>query len=131
MSNILKLPLVALTIEIGTNEPLTDAWGYVDSSNNPISGAGITLQFMVRTTASDPAALIVASNVSGAINGVAQNGTIAWGGAGGNIVVPNIPVSVIGGMPPGTYAGEVLAIADGYQRRIAEITLIIDQGIVR
>lgn len=132
MSNIQKIPLVTLTVEIATNEPLTDAWGYVDGSGNPISGAGIALSFMVRAVAGSEQVLIAATNTGAAsLNGVVVNGTIAWGGVGGNLVVPNIPVATIAAMPPGTYAGEVLAAADGIQKRIALVTLIIDQGIVQ
>ncbi|WP_342106276.1 hypothetical protein [Methylobacterium sp. SI9] len=132
MTQILSLPCVSFPVSTGTNEDWTDAWAYVDASGNPISGAGITLNMMLRRTEADAEAQIVASSVSGSLNGLPQNGTLSWSSTGGmNIVTLAIPDTTMARIAPGSYVGEVQAVAEGYSKTIAQIAVTIVQGIVR
>lgn len=131
MSRILDLPLLSFSVETGTNEDWTDAWAYVDVNGAPISGAGITLNMMMRATADAASVQIVASSVSGAIGGLPLNGALVWGGTGMNVVALAIPVDTMQRIPPGSYVAEVLAIAEGRQKVIATIAVAIVRGVVR
>lgn len=131
MTQILNLPLLSFPVSTGTNEDWTDAWAYEDAVGNPISGAGITLNMMVRRTATAAEAQIIASSVAGDLNGLPLNGTLSWGGASLNIITLAIPEATMARLAPGTYVGEVQAVAEGHVKTIALIALTIVQGVVR
>lgn len=131
MTQILNLPQVSFPVSTGTNESWTDAWAYLDASGNPISGAGITLSMMMRRNAADAGVQIVASSVTGLLDGLPLNGSLSWGGAGLNVITLAIPESTMEQIPAGSYVAEVQASAEGYAKTIAEIVVTVVQGIVR
>lgn len=131
MTQILNLPLLAFPVSTGTNEDWTDAWAYADASGNPISGAGITLNMMLRRSADDTEAQVVASSVAGPLGGLPLNGSLSWGGTGMNIITLAIPDDTMGRIAPGSYVGEVQAVAEGYAKTIAAIDVTVVQGVVR
>jgi hypothetical protein len=131
VTQILNLPLLAFSVSTGTNEDWTDAWAYADASGNPISGAGITLNMMLRRAADDPEAQIIASSVAGTLNGLPLNGSLSWGGTGMNIITLAIPDTTMAVIAPGSYVAEVQAVAEGYVKTIAAIDVTIVQGVVR
>ena len=132
MSQILALPTLSFPVTVNSNEVWADSWGYVDETGAPIAGTGIDLSFMLRLTPYDNDVLICASTIPGLLNGIPQNATIKWGGTGGNLIVPNVPVPVIAAIPVGgPYFGEVLGAADGYSRVLASIAFTVAKGIVR
>lgn len=133
MSQILALPRLTFPVTVYNNENWTDSWGYFDSTTGAgVSGAGVDLYLMMRLTPDDTKPLIVASTVQGPVNGIQQNGKIAWGGAAGNLILPNIPVETIEKIKVGgPYYAEVLGVSDGYRRVLAEIAFTVALGIVR
>jgi len=131
VTQILNLPKLGFSVSTGTNEDWTDAWAYLDASGNPISGAGITLNLMLRRSADDVEAQVIASSVAGPLNGLPLNGALSWGGAGMNVITLAIPDTTMGRVPPGDYVGEVQAVAEGFSKTIAEIDVTVVQGIVR
>ncbi|MCJ2098932.1 hypothetical protein [Methylobacterium sp. E-046] len=131
MTQILNLPQLAFSVATGTNEDWTDAWGFVDASGNPISGAGITLNMMLRRAADDPEVQIVASSVSGPVGGLQLNGSLSWGGVGLSVITLAIPASTMEGIPAGSYVAEVQAVAEGHVKTITVMVVTIVQGVVR
>lgn len=131
MTQILNLPLLSFPVTIANNEDWTDSWAYVDVSGNPISLAGLTLAMMLRSKATAPTVLIVASSVSGAVNGLPQNGTITSGGLGLNVVALAIPRATVSTLLVGDYVFEVQAAGDGLTRTIAMGPVAVEAGVVR
>jgi hypothetical protein len=131
VTQILDLPLLTFPVAIANNEDWTDAWAYIDASSDPISLAGLTLVMMLRAQAVDPNALIIASSVSGLVNGLPQNGTISTGGDGLNVVALAIPKSSVERLWPGSYVFEMQAMGDGYTKTIATGPVTVNLGIVR
>jgi hypothetical protein len=131
VTQILNLPLLSFSVSTGTNEDWTDAWAYVDAEGDPISGAGITLNMMLRRAAVDREAQVVASSVSGPLDGLPLNGSLSWGGVGLNVITLAIPEATMEQIPAGTYVGEVQAAAEGYTKTIAVMGVEIVQGVVR
>lgn len=116
---------------IANNEDWTDAWAYLDVSGNPISLAGLTLTMMLRARAGDEEVQIIASSVSGLVNGLPQNGSLSSGGVGLNVLALTIPQSTVGTLDPGTYVFEVQATGEGITRTIATGPVTVNQGVVR
>ena len=131
MTQILNLPLLSFAMTIANNEDWTDAWAYLDASGDPISLAGLTLTMMLRARAEDATVQIIASSVSGDVNGLPQNGSIASGGDGLNVVALSIPKASVSTLSPGSYVFEVQANGEGLTRSIAKGPLTVNQGVVR
>lgn len=131
MTQILNLPLLSFPMTIGNNEDWTDSWAYIDASSNPISLAGLTLVLMVRKQATDAVVYLLASTVSGPINGLQQSGSITIGGDGLNIVALEIPKASVATVLPGAYVFEVQAMGDSLTRTVAQGALTILAGVVR
>lgn len=131
MSNIRQMPLVSFPSTVGNNEHWEDNWAYLDAAGNPISGAGIDLELMVRETASSASPLLVGVSTGAAIlNGVTVNGGLSWGGAGGNVITLDFAPAVMVLLPAGVYVAEVQGVAET-RRTLALITLTINEGVVR
>lgn len=131
MTQILNLPLLTFAVTIANNEDWTDAWAYLDASDDPISLAGLTLVMMLRTTALDEEVKIIAASVSGLVNGLPQNGSLSSGGNGLNVVALAIPKATVAGLAPGGYVFEVQASGDGLTRTIATGPVTVGAGVVR
>jgi len=131
VTQILNLPLLSFAVTIANNEDWTDSWAYLDASGNPISLAGLTLTMMLRTRAIDPTAQIIASSISGAVNGMPQNGSVSSGGVGLNVVALAIPKATVARLAPGDYVFEVQASGDSLTRTIAAGPVTIQPGVVR
>lgn len=97
MTPILNLPLLTFA----KNEDWLDAQAYIDAESNPISLAGLTLTMMLRTRATDSTVQVIASSVSGLVNGLPQNGSISSGGAGLNVVRLAIPKAAVAKLAAG------------------------------
>ena len=131
MTQILNLPLITFAMTIANNEDWTDAWAYLDVSGNPISLAGLTLTMMLRARAGDEEVQIIASSVSGPVNGLPQNGSLSSGGAGLNVVALAIPKAAVSTLAAGAYVFEVQATGDSLTRTIATGPVTVNQGVVR
>ena len=131
MTQILNLPLLTFAVTIANNEDWADSWPYLDASGAPISLAGLTLTMMLRARAEDANVLIVASSISGPVNGLPQNGSLGTGGAGLNVVGLSIPKPAVSRLSPGAYVFEVQATGDGLSRNIATGPVTVEAGIVR
>jgi len=131
VTQILNLPLLKFAMSIANNEDWTDAWAYVDEAGDPLSLAGITLTMMLRERAEYPTAQVIASSVSGSINGLPQNGSITSGGDGLNVVALAIPRATVSRLAPGDYIFEVQAAGEGVFRNIATGPVTVQSGVVR
>lgn len=131
MTQILNLPILTFPMTIANNEDWTDGWAYLDVSGNPISLAGLTLVMMLRATAADATAHVIAASVSGLVNGLPQNGAISSGGDGLNVVALAIPRATVLTLAPGDYVFEVQATGEGLTRTIADGPVTVNQGVVR
>ncbi|SFJ67638.1 hypothetical protein [Methylobacterium brachiatum] len=131
MTQILNLPRLTFATTIANNEDWTDAWAYLDKDGNPISLAGLTLTMMLRARAVDPTAQVIASSVSGPLNGLPQNGLISSGGTGLNVVALAIPKATVSRLSPGDYVFEVQASGEGLTRTIAGGPVTVEAGVVR
>lgn len=129
-TQILNLPLLQVPMVVGNNEDWLDSWAYLDANGNPISLAGLVLNFEVRPAASSNMAPVIASTAA-AVNGLPVNGTILVGGAGGNVVALQVPRATMQGLAAGSYVHELQAQGDGVTRTIAEGTVAVNQGVVR
>ena len=114
---------------MGNNEDWLDSWSYLDANSNPISLAGITINFMMRVTATDPVVYVSASTAS-TINGSPVSGTLTIGGTGSNIVALNVPRSILLHIPPGSYVWEAQGVAEETVT-IGTGTVTVTSGIVR
>lgn len=131
MTQILNLPTLMFPMTIANNEDWTDAWAYLDVSGDPISLAGLTLVMMLRARATDATAQVIASSVSGPVNGLPQNGAISSGGTGLNVVALAIPKTTTATLAPGDYVFEVQATGEGLTRTIANGPVTVEAGVVR
>ncbi len=129
-TQILNLPLLQFSVLVGNNEDWLDTWAYVDASSNPISLAGLTINFEVRLTASSANADVVASTAA-TVAGLPVNGAVIVGGVGGNVAALQIPQTWMKRLVPGAYVFEMQAQGDGVTRTIASGTVAVAQGIVR
>lgn len=131
-TNILNLPLIDATIVTGNNEDWLDAFAYLDGAGAPISLDGISFTSVVRHLTEDPAAVIVASTLAGPVlGGLKQNGRLAVGGTGGNVVAFNVPASTMRRLPPRDYVFDMTGTADGITRRLATGKVTITEGVTR
>ena len=81
--------------------------------------------------ATDATVQVVASNVSGPVNDIPQNGSISTGGAGSNVAALAIPKATVRRLSPGDYVFEVQASGDGLTRTIANGPVTVEAGVVR
>jgi hypothetical protein len=131
VTQILNLPTLTFPMTIANNEDWTDAWAYLDVYGNPISLAGLILTMMLRAHATDEEVQIIASSISGPVNGLPQNGSLASGGDGLNVIALAIPRATVGTLAPGGYVFEVQATGDGLTRTIADGPVTVNAGVVR
>lgn len=129
-TQILNLPLLSFSMMVGTNEDWLDSWAYLDASGNPISLAGLVINFEVRPSAASTTASVIASTAS-TVAGLVVNGAVVVGGAGGNVLALDIPLATMLRLAPGSYVFEAQAQGDGVTRTISSGTVNVVQGVVR
>lgn len=124
-TNILAMPRVLVTIITGTNEDWIDSLKYVlDDVGTPLDLTGIDLEMEIRKTPPDADVVITANSLT--------DGYISVGGENSNMIVISVPLAIMKEVPANGYVGDIIAKADGYQRRVVQITeLLVERGITR
>lgn len=87
----------------------------------PIDLTGIEFKSQMRLDPEDAMAVLDLSTA---------NGRLISGLTGGQLSL-NVPVSVMALIDPATYVQDLIAIADGRQRRVAVMSVAVDRGITR
>ena len=128
LTNILALPLAAVTIETANNEDWIDAFMYVagpDGTYPQLDLTGIRFEMEVRRTPPDHEVILHATTADG-------TGALTIG------AFPDVGYLIIGFkqsamelQEAGTYVGDIVASAEGYTRRTITFNLTIIEGIVR
>jgi len=120
-TNILYMPTVIMTMTAATNADWLDGLEYWDQQTppQPIDMGGIEFEMEMRTTA--PAATVV-------LKATTDNGLIVVYANTWQLIVPAPTMSLI---PPASYVFDMLAVADGRIRNIANGTVDIVLGVTR
>lgn len=110
MTNILLLPLYQIVVETYTNEDALGHFG-VESGEpkQPLSLAGINFRMELRTSA--PRRVVH-------LEATIANGRLAIVGAENNVLAIAIDQAVMGRLAERDYDWDVLAVADGHERRM-------------
>ena len=127
-TNIQALPCQLFGMTVANNEDWRDSWPYLDSGANPISLAGIALDFTLKSVATG--ALVVVASTAASVGGLPLNGAVASGGDSGEVAGLNVPRTTMLRIPAATagYTFEMQARADGITRTVARGTVTILQG---
>jgi len=137
VSNILKIPLVQAVCETGANEDWLDGFAYFEdiAETIPISLVGISFEMEMRTVAADPTVVLHATTFDGSLSVASYPPpTDVPGGiqVTQNCLQLNVPVTAMMHVPPGTYAFDIVAKADGRTRVVVQGTAaVILQGYTR
>jgi hypothetical protein len=120
-TNILYMPVVAMTMTVGTNEDWLDGLEYQDlqSPPQPIMLDGIDFEMELRSNPPAATVVLLASTDNGLI--VIYDNT--W-----QLLVPATTMLLL---PPADYVFDMLGRADGYTRQLASGTVTVVQGITR
>jgi hypothetical protein len=129
-TNLVAMPLLALTIETGTNEDWLDSIKYVvdDGSNNPdgmpqLDLTGIAFEMEVRRAVADHEVVLTAST---------DDGRLAIGTAPDyGFLLIQVDHEDMLDQQPGQYVADIVGIDSNNTRRIATIDLTIVQGVTR
>ena len=125
MTNILALPLVALAIKTGNNEDWIDTVKYVvgDPTGPQLDLRGIAFLMEIRRQASDHEVLLTGST---------SDLTISIGAFPNyGFLIIHFNDETMATMQAGSYVADVVAQADGFERRTLDITLTIVEGVTR
>jgi hypothetical protein len=129
-TNILALPLAIVTCETSNNQDWLQNFKYVvnDGSTNTdlmpqFDLRGIKFEMEIRRASTDHEVLIHATT---------ENRQIAIGAYPNyGYLLFNIPVEDMLKQLPGVYVADCIAKADGYARKIMDITLTVDDGVTK
>ena len=127
-TQILNLPLLSFDMVVTTNEDWLDSWAYVDASGNPVSLAGLVLNFALKPSPVGVTASVLASTAT-SNGGLPVNGSVIVGGAGGNVAGLNIPRALMQRIASTAYVFELQAQGDGVTRTIATGTATVNRGL--
>lgn len=123
MTNILKLPLLQIAFETGTNEDWLDGLAFFEADGTTaVAITGVTFRMQLRAKAEDRTAYLEASTA---------NGKLLIGGASANVLSLNVPAAQMGSLAPGDYAFDLVAVADAHSRRVAAGSVTIVKGVTR
>jgi hypothetical protein len=121
-TNLLYLPTVAMVIESSNNADWLDGVEYWDSpppAGNPIMLDDI--MFALEMRSAPPAATVVLRATTA--NGFLRTYANTW-----QLLVPAATMLLV---PPGSYVFDVLGMAEGRTRNLAQATVTVDLGITR
>ena len=121
-TNILMLPLVKCTAQVGTNEDWLDGFAFFvdDEETEEIDLSGIYFEMEMRAVPPDPSVAVRASSTEGTLN------------VAGHTLSINVPAATMAHVPPGDYVFDIIAKAEGRQRIIVQGTaMVVFQGITR
>lgn len=118
-TNLLILPLVSLTIAVGTNEDWIDGLAFYDNAMNALALDGIAFKMTLRHVVDEATAPITASTGEGSLL------------TSGNRFNFNVPVATMGIVPPAAYVMDVVGMADGHQRIIMQGQVTVFEGVTR
>lgn len=128
MSSLLAMPLIALTIEVSNNEDWIDSLLFVvppplDPTAPQLDLRGIDFEMEIRRQPEDHEVVLSCSTSDGSIEiGLPPNY--------GYLIIYK-QQEFIQTLAPGTYVGDITGDDGTYQRRVASLTLVIDEGITR
>lgn len=106
-TNILALPLYEVEVETASNEDALGGFSIeAGSPPAPLSLAGIDFRMQLRTSADSKNVQLEATIANGRLS------------AAGHLLGVAIDQVVMAGLPPRDYAFDVLAVADGVERRL-------------
>ena len=127
-TRILDLPCLVFDMVVANNEDWLDAWPYRDGAGNPISLAGIALDFTTQSLATG--ALVVVASTGADVGGLPLNGAVASGGVADDVCALNISRATMLRVPAVTagYAHETQARADGITKTIARGFVTVTKG---
>lgn len=110
MTEILNLPLFSAVIETTSNEDAEGSFKF-QTGEPPVavSLAGIAFTMQLRTTAPSPVV---------ALSGSTVDGRLAVSGASNEFLVIHVLAAVMAKLPPADYTFDIVASADGHQRRV-------------
>lgn len=128
MSALLAMPLVALAIEVGSNEDWLDSIVYcvpppLDPTAPQLDLRGIQFEMEIRRQPEDHEVVLSCSTADGSIQiGLPPNF--------GYLIIFK-QMEFMQTLAPGDYVGDIVGTDGQYERRVALITLTIDEGITR
>lgn len=113
-TNILLLPLYKIEVETATNEDALGSFAFESGEPlAPLGLDGIDFRLQLRTSA---------ANASVHLEGSIANGRVAIGrnaeDTANNVLVIAVDQTAMARLAPLDYAWDVLALADGYERRV-------------
>ena len=127
-TNILALPLTAVTVETSNNEDWIDSIVFLVDSLDPITGEQLDLRgiyFEMEVRRAPPLHEIILSAST-------KDGRLSIGSAPdyGYLII-FVPLSAMALQQPGAYVGDIRAQDDNYNRVCIQIDLKITEGITR
>ena len=125
-TRIFDLPIYNFDMVVGRNEDWRDSWPYRDAAGNPISLAGIALDFTLEFLSTGALAVVASTGTS--VGGLPLNGRVASGGANDEVFGLNVPRTTMLRLAAGRYAHEGQGRADGITRTIARGFVTVLQG---
>lgn len=127
MSNLLAMPLVRLQVETGNNEDWVDSIKFVvDTGVEPfpqLDIRNIIFEMEVRQEATSHEVMLAASTETGSLRvGVPPD----YG-----FLILNVPLTDMRSLVAGDYVADIVGRDDLYTRVIAQITLLIVEGVTK
>jgi len=129
-TNILAIPLVAISVETGTNEDWIDSLKYVVQQPTGIIDnwpqldlRGIEFEMEIRRRAEDHEVILAAST---------HDGTLAVGAPPNfGFLLIHIPYTTMKHKLAGTYVGDIRALAEDTIRDVIQVDLEIFEGVTK
>ena len=123
MTNILLLPEIEMQVLTGNNEDWIDVLLFLDELGNQVSLSAISFEMEIRRHVTDHEVLLKATS---------GNGEILVMGLGQGVMQITVPAASMQPIPDGNYVMDMLAYAEGYQRRIVSgAPVVVFQGVTQ